>query len=78
MLKTYAEDLALLNSARVQARKGFDKHRSLDASSAEARDAVAHAEGIAQILRHNVVQGEQQQGNGVLSMPIVRHHCNRG
>ena len=56
----------------MQAREGFDKKRSLDSSSREATDALAHVEGVAQVLRHNIVQGEQKGGSDVLSMATQR------
>lgn len=68
MICSPAEDFALLHSARTQARDGFNKNRSLAASGDEARNAVAHADGIAQILRHNIVQGEQRQAHDTMSM----------
>ncbi len=40
----------------------------MESSSKEATEAVKHAEDVAQILRHNIVQGEQQEGEDVLSM----------
>ncbi len=56
----------------MQAREGFDKNRGLDFSSNEATKAVEHAEGVAQVLRHNVVQGKQQEDKDVLSMTSVK------
>ncbi|RMZ80969.1 hypothetical protein DV738_g2341, partial [Chaetothyriales sp. CBS 135597] len=50
-------DLPLLHAARTQARAGFETQRRLDPSSKEATEAVSHAEGVAQVLRHNIVQG---------------------
>ncbi|KAF7510516.1 Mitochondrial zinc maintenance protein 1, mitochondrial [Endocarpon pusillum] len=63
-------DFTLLTSARVQAREGFNKKRTLECSSKEATEAVKHAEDVAQILRHNIVQGEQQEGKDVLKLHI--------
>jgi hypothetical protein len=60
--------MTVLLSARTQARDGFNKNRSLESSSKEATEAVAHAEGVAQVLRHNIVQGKQEEGEDVLSM----------
>ncbi len=50
-------DHQLLHSARTSARAGFDKQASLDSASKEATVAIAHAEGVAEVLKHNVVQG---------------------
>ena len=61
-------DFHLLHAARLQARAGFDKASSLDPSSGEAGKAIAHAEGVAQILRQNIVQGVQNEGEETMSM----------
>jgi complex III assembly factor LYRM7 len=58
----------VLTAARLQVREGFDKKRSLNSCSTEATAAVTHAEDVAQVLRHNIVQGEQQKGKDVLRM----------
>ena len=68
----YVDDFTLLTSARVQARERFNKNRTLECSSKEAVEAVKHAEDVAQILRHNIVQGEQQAGKDVLSTATRR------
>lgn len=60
-------DFTLLTSARLQARERFTENRALKSSSREATEALKHAEDVAQILRHNIVQGEQQEGKDVLS-----------
>lgn len=52
-------DLELLHAARKQARGGFDKGRSLEASSKEATEAIQHAEGVSEVLIKNIVQGQQ-------------------
>jgi hypothetical protein len=56
----------------VQAREGFDQNRLMDSSSKEVTDAVAYAEDVAQILRHNIVQGRKEEGKNVLSMALRR------
>lgn len=56
----------------MQARKGFEKNRALDATSKEVTDAITHAEGVAQVLRRNIVQGKQEGGKDVLSMAHQR------
>ncbi len=58
----FHEDFNLLHAARSQARVGFDKQSTLDPSSEEATKAIQHAEGVAQVLRHNIVQGVQAAG----------------
>ena len=55
----FHEDYNLLHAARTQARAGFDKQSSLDPSSEEATKAITHADGVAQVLRHNIVQGSK-------------------
>ena len=55
----FHEDFNLLHAARTQARAGFDKQSSLDPSSEEATKAIVHADGVAQVLKHNVVQGSR-------------------
>jgi len=59
-------DNHLLHAARSQARAGFDNSISLDPSSEEAKKGIEHAEGVAQVLRHNVVQGRSVEGSDVL------------
>ncbi|KEF52578.1 uncharacterized protein A1O9_11421 [Exophiala aquamarina CBS 119918] len=63
-------DFPLLHAARTQARAGFDSLSSLDPASEEASKGIAHAEGVAQVLRHNVVQGERQGDSDILKLNI--------
>lgn len=70
------EDTHLLHAARIQARNGFDKHRSLDAASKEATDGITHAEGVAEVLKHNIVQGKHVAGTDKLSM--LFDECSEG
>jgi complex III assembly factor LYRM7 len=67
----FHEDHPLLHAARAQARVGFDKQSSLDPTSPEAVKAIEHAEGVATILRHNIVQGVQAEGDDKLSSCFV-------
>lgn len=60
-------DYHLLHAARTQARTGFDSLSTLEPKSEEAIKGIEHAEGVASILRHNVVQGKQVEGSDVLS-----------
>lgn len=55
-------DVPLLHSARQQARQGFEKGRSLKPESSEAATAIQHAQGVSEVLRHNIVQGRQIDG----------------
>ena len=74
----FHEDFNLLHAARSQARVGFDKQSSLEPSSEEATKAIAHAEGVAQVLRHNIVQGVQGAGDDApLSKSQVGWSCLR-
>ncbi|RVX75465.1 Mitochondrial zinc maintenance protein 1, mitochondrial [Exophiala mesophila] len=66
----FAGDFPLLHAARSQARAGFQNLSSLDPSSDEAVKAIAHAEGVVDVLRHNVVQGKQVEGSDVLKLNI--------
>lgn len=54
----------MLSAARYTARSNFNTNRSLSAGSPEAETARAHAEEVAMILRKNIVQGEQVDGEG--------------
>ena len=61
-------DYHLLHAARTQARAGFESLSSASPGSEEASKAISHAEGVAEVLRHNVVQGKQLEDSNVLSM----------
>jgi complex III assembly factor LYRM7 len=63
----FTGDHHLLHAARTQARQGFDNNSSLEPTSKEATDAVKHAEGVAEILKHNIVQGKRGDDPNVLS-----------
>ena len=52
----------MLSAARYTARSNFNTNRSLSPGSPEAEKARAHAEEVASILRKNIVQGEQIEG----------------
>jgi complex III assembly factor LYRM7 len=64
----FQEDHHLLHAARTQARTGFDNLRSLDGDSEEALKGIEHAEGVASVLRHNIVQGKTVEGSDVIRM----------
>ncbi|KPI44168.1 Mitochondrial zinc maintenance protein 1, mitochondrial [Cyphellophora attinorum] len=71
----FANDTALLHSSRAQIREGFRSKRSLEPGSAEVEGAVKHAEGVAEVLRTNVVQGKriggvEGEGEGVYKLNI--------
>jgi complex III assembly factor LYRM7 len=65
MRVAFQGDTTLLHAARTQARTGFNNNSALDASSTEASAAIEHAEGVAEVLRHNVVQGVQGEGGNI-------------
>lgn len=49
----------MLEAARREARKQFDRNRNFSPDSEEAAKAIAHAEDAARILKHNIAQGRQ-------------------
>ncbi|KAI9751248.1 MAG: hypothetical protein M4579_006139, partial [Chaenotheca gracillima] len=55
-------DLRLLTSARHEARKGFETKRNLTPDDPQLATSIRHAEDVARILRQNIVQGQQVQG----------------
>lgn len=57
-----AGDARTFVAARAEARSQFEKNKHLSADSREAEEAVNHAEGVAQILKANVVQGISHGG----------------
>jgi complex III assembly factor LYRM7 len=59
-------DYHLLHAARQQAREGFNNLRSAKATSDEATKGIAHAEEVAKLLRHNIVQGQKVEGKEAL------------
>jgi complex III assembly factor LYRM7 len=56
----------LLHAARQRAREGFNNLRSAKATSDEATKGIAHAEEVAKLLRHNIVQGQKVEGKEAL------------
>ncbi|KAK4570228.1 Mitochondrial zinc maintenance protein 1, mitochondrial [Recurvomyces mirabilis] len=54
---SFRGDRVVYPAAIQQAREGFVKNRKLESGSIEATQAIEHAQGVAQILRENVVQG---------------------
>lgn len=56
-------DAQLLHASQSQARQGFDSKRSLEPSSPEVSEAIKHAEGVAEVLRSNLVQGTKGDGD---------------
>ena len=68
----------MLHASRHQARTGFDKGKSLEPASKEANEAVAHAEGVAEILLKNIVQGQQLEGSQDRYKLNIHEHTERG
>ncbi|KIY02670.1 uncharacterized protein Z520_01135 [Fonsecaea multimorphosa CBS 102226] len=68
--RAFQDDYHLLHAARMQARTGFEMLRTVDADSEEAIKGIAHAEGVASVLRHNVVQGKLVDGSDVIRLNI--------
>lgn len=58
----FQNDKPLLLAARHQARHDFRRDSGLEGPA--IKTAVDHAEGVAQTLRENVVQGQLQPGGG--------------
>ncbi len=67
-------------AARNEARKNFENNRHRPADSEETLAGIAHAEEVAGILRHNIVQGQEasQGGSGNYSMLRRNHYHRRG
>ncbi|KAI4187513.1 MAG: hypothetical protein L6R41_002759, partial [Letrouitia leprolyta] len=55
-------DTRLLTSALATARSNFESSRSLPPQSQEAGAAIKHAEEVASVLRTNIVQGREVEG----------------
>jgi complex III assembly factor LYRM7 len=51
-------DTSLLHAAQKQAREAFRSNASLAPEGPSAVAAIEHAEGVAKILRENIVQGK--------------------
>lgn len=54
------DDARLLTAAHDSARRAFEENRMLSPNGTEALGGIAHAEEVARVLRHNVVQGVRQ------------------
>ncbi|KAG5974699.1 hypothetical protein E4U55_008085 [Claviceps digitariae] len=52
-------DAPVLAAAQQQIRAGFSRQASLCPSESTTRDAIQHAQDVAQFLRANVVQGKR-------------------
>ena len=63
MLSNHIGDTALLTAAKQQLRDEFRKNASLQPNDPALAAAIEHAQGVAQILRANIVQGKHQGDN---------------
>jgi len=63
-------DYNLLHAARKQARDRFNNLRSLNASSDEAMREISHAQEVAKLLRHNIVQAQKAEGKDAYQLRI--------
>ena len=70
-------DARLLDSARQEARKGFENSHVWSADSKEAIAGIAHAEEVARMLRHNIVQGQHagEQSYSEASELLIEGRC---
>ncbi|KAL9105568.1 MAG: hypothetical protein Q9227_009269 [Pyrenula ochraceoflavens] len=55
-------DSTTLQASLTTARDKFAESRSLSPNSPEATAAIQHAEEVAKVLRHNLVQGQREAG----------------
>ncbi len=53
--------MRVLIAARQTARQRFEAQRGVSPDSATARQEIAHAEEVARILKHNIVQGQLEE-----------------
>lgn len=60
----------MLRAARQQAYEKFSENRALESGSTEAGTAIELAQGIAQVLRENVVQGKNKSGTDIYKLNI--------
>lgn len=67
----------MLLAARTEARSKFEQSRTISSASEDAVKAIEHAEGVAQILRQNIVQGAQEEGPDRFSTLHPTRHTPR-
>ncbi|KAI4721578.1 hypothetical protein E4T48_02196 [Aureobasidium sp. EXF-10727] len=67
-----------LHNSRKFARDSFDQNRGVKAGSIEAEKAVEHAQGVAQILRENVVQGATDKEESETYKLRIHDHTEKG
>ncbi|KAI4834013.1 hypothetical protein E4T44_09095 [Aureobasidium sp. EXF-8845] len=71
-------DDSTLQTSRKFARDSFDKNRRFKAGSIEAEKAVEHAQGVAQILRENVVQGSTDKEESSTYKLNIHQYTEKG
>lgn len=54
------DDVRVLVASRQEARRNFDAHRRL---AVDTPMQIKHAVEVADLLRHNLVQGSREEGN---------------
>ena len=75
----FTGDQTLLAAAHLKARTTFQENAHLSPSSPEAEEQIAHAEGVAQVLRENVVQGEKIEDRPQETYKLrIHEHTERG
>lgn len=58
----FPNDMAMQVAARTQSHQAFSAARNLPVGSPEATKQIQHANEVAQMLKHNVVQGTKIDG----------------
>ncbi|BCR90696.1 LYR motif-containing protein [Aspergillus chevalieri] len=56
----FQDDVRVLVASRQEARRNFDAHRRL---AVDTPMQIKHAVEVADLLRHNLVQGSREEGN---------------
>jgi len=71
-------DIPRLLAARSAAREIFEANRGLSRNDTEAVKQIQHAEGVAQVLRENVVQGKAVDSDTSRYKLRIHEHTERG
>lgn len=71
-LTSIIEDDVTLRASRQFAKESFAKNGKLEIGGVEAGTAIEHAQGVARILRENVVQGKNK-GDDTYKLNIHEH-----
>ncbi|KAI9904464.1 hypothetical protein N3K66_000993 [Trichothecium roseum] len=73
----FAGDAPVLLAAQNQIRNEFRQKAALEDASG-IQEAVRHAEGVAQFLRENLVQGKKMDGDDAMYKLRIHEHTERG